>query len=72
MAQEQQTPDPQPQPQQTSGCLDVLLPATATEPERSIRFILMTEESYLETLNSGKLLNPSAHKLSDSDSDPVF
>jgi len=70
MAQEQQTPDLQ--PQQTSGCLDVLLPATATEPERSVRFILMTQESYLETLNSGKLLNPSAHKPKDSDSVPVF
>ena len=64
-------PDQNQQP--TAGCLEVLLPATAEFPEeRSMRFILMTAESHLETLNSGKLLNPSEHESKDSTSLQAF
>ena len=57
----------------TSGCLEVLLPPTLEFPEgSSARFILMTPESYLETLNSGSLLDPSAHEPKDSSFPPGF
>lgn len=36
-----QTLESEPEPEATAGCLDVLLPATATEPEQQLRYILM-------------------------------
>lgn len=45
----------------------MLLPPTLEFPEGwSARFILMMPKSYLETLNPGKLLNPSEHSPEDS------
>lgn len=54
---------PKPTVGESAGCLTVRLPATEESPEESTaRFILMTTESCLETLHSGKLLNPVAHE----------
>ena len=68
-----QPPTPASPPAEASGCLDVRLPPTLECPEGdSMRFILMTPESYRETLHSGKLLRPSDHESKDSDSPPTF
>ncbi len=59
--------------EETSGCLDVMLPPTPDCPEpTSIRFILMTEKSHLEMLHSGKLQEPSANESKNFNSDQVF
>lgn len=60
-------------PPETSGCLSVLLPATPEFPqESSARFVLMTPESYLQTLHSGKLLEPLVPDSKDSDFAQAF
>jgi hypothetical protein len=42
-------------PRPTSGCLEVMLPSTPDQPEpRSMRFILMSPESYRKTRRYAK------------------
>lgn len=65
-------PLPEPDEENTAGCLDVLLPATATEPEQHLRFILL-KPGYSQTkMLYEKSQEPSAQESKDSDSGPAF
>lgn len=65
-------PLPKPEPENTAGCLDVLLPATATEPEQHLRYILM-KPGYSRTMqHSEKSQKPEAHLRSPSGAELVW
>lgn len=61
-----------PPPSETSGCLNVLLPATVTEPEQHLRFILLKPGVSRTTQFSEKSQKPAAQDSQDSDSDQDF